>query len=68
MPIVQIHNSDASFEQTETHDSILRAGLAAGLGLSYECNSGGCGSCKFELIEGEVEELWRMRRDCPPAI
>ena len=35
MPIVQIHNSDASFEQTETHDSILRAGLAAGLGLSY---------------------------------
>ncbi|MGK4358034.1 2Fe-2S iron-sulfur cluster-binding protein [Ectopseudomonas chengduensis] len=58
MPIVQIHNSDASFEQTETHDSILRAGLAAGLGLSYECNSGGCGSCKFELIEGEVEELW----------
>jgi len=58
MPIVQIHNSDASFEQTETHDSILRAGLAAGHGLSYECNSGGCGSCKFELIEGEVEELW----------
>lgn len=58
MPIVQIHNSADSFEQTERHDSILRAGLGAGLGLSYECNSGGCGSCKFELIEGEVEELW----------
>ncbi len=58
MPIVHIHDSDLSFEQRETHDAILRAGLAAGLGLSYECNSGGCGSCKFELIEGEVEELW----------
>lgn len=39
-------------------DSILRAALRAGVGLSYECNSGGCGGCKFELIEGEVENLW----------
>lgn len=58
MPIVQIKNSGESFEQTEAHSTILRAGLGAGLGLSYECNSGGCGSCKFELVEGEVEELW----------
>ncbi len=58
MPTIHIHDSDLSFEQLEAHDTLLRAGLAAGLGLSYECNSGGCGSCKFELIEGEVEELW----------
>lgn len=39
-------------------DTVLRAALRAGLGFPYECNSGGCGSCKFELIEGEVENLW----------
>lgn len=39
-------------------DSILRAALRAGLGLSYECNSGGCGGCKFELLEGEIDTLW----------
>lgn len=39
-------------------DTVLRAALRAGLGFPYECNSGGCGSCKFELLEGEVENLW----------
>lgn len=35
-------------------DAILRAGLRAGLALPYECNVGGCGSCKFELLAGEI--------------
>lgn len=39
-------------------DTILRAALRAGLGYSYECNSGGCGGCKFELVSGEIETLW----------
>lgn len=39
-------------------DTVLRAILRAGLGFPYECNSGGCGSCKFELIEGELTCLW----------
>ena len=39
-------------------DTLLRAGLRQGLGLAYECNVGACGSCKFDLIEGEVEDLW----------
>ena len=39
-------------------DNLLRAGLRAGIGLPYECNAGGCGSCKFELISGEIEEVW----------
>jgi len=37
---------------------LLRAGLRAGLGMSYECNVGACGSCKFDLVEGDVEVLW----------
>lgn len=39
-------------------DSILRAALRAGVGLAYECNSGACGGCKFELLAGEIETLW----------
>ena len=39
-------------------DTVLRAALRAGMGFPYECNSGGCGSCVFELREGEVENLW----------
>lgn len=39
-------------------DTLLRAGLRQGLGLAYECNVGACGSCKFELIEGEVDDLF----------
>lgn len=54
-----IHNEKdgTSFAQADG-DTILRAALRAGLGLSYECNSGGCGGCKFDLLEGEIEELW----------
>ncbi|PHR86777.1 MAG: oxidoreductase [Leeuwenhoekiella sp.] len=58
MPIIRIDNTNESFEQIEEQDCILRAGLRAGLGLPYECNSGGCGSCKFQILKGEVEELW----------
>lgn len=47
----------SSFVQADG-DSILRAALRAGVGLAYECNSGGCGGCKFELLAGEIETLW----------
>ena len=43
-------------------DTLLRAGLRAGLGLPYECNAGSCGTCKVELIEGQVTSL---RPDAP---
>ena len=38
-------------------DTVLRAGLRAGLGFPYECNTGACGTCKYELIDGEVIDL-----------
>lgn len=39
-------------------DTIMRAALRAGVGLPYECNVGACGTCKVELVEGEVESNW----------
>jgi toluene monooxygenase electron transfer component len=45
------------FQQAEG-DTVLRAALRAGIGFPYECSSGGCGSCKFELLDGEVANLW----------
>lgn len=39
-------------------DTILRAALRAGLGFPYECNSGGCGTCKFEILSGSIKNLW----------
>lgn len=56
-PIILNEKDGSSFEQQEG-DTLLRAALRAGVGLSYECNSGGCGGCKFELLQGEVETLW----------
>jgi toluene monooxygenase electron transfer component len=44
-------------------DTILRAALRAGIAMPYSCNTGSCGNCRFELIEGDVRHL---RRD-PPA-
>ena len=55
-PIILNEKDGSSFEQREG-DTLLRAALRAGVGLSYECNSGGCGGCKFELLQGEVETL-----------
>jgi toluene monooxygenase electron transfer component len=38
-------------------DTLLRAALRAGVPVAYECNSGGCGSCKFTLESGGVESV-----------
>jgi len=47
----------------EDGDTILRAALRNGIGMPYSCNTGSCGNCRFDLVEGSVEHL----RDDPPA-
>ena len=53
-----------SFTGTDTDvgcapaETILLAGLRAGLPLPYECASGGCGTCRAQLIEGSVTSRW----------
>lgn len=54
---IAIEGGAIEFQQQDG-DTVLRAALRAGNGFPYECNSGGCGSCKFGLVEGEVENLW----------
>lgn len=43
-------------------DTLLRAALRAGVGLPYECNTGSCGTCKYQLRDGDVTDL---RPDAP---
>lgn len=39
-------------------ETVLYAGLAAGVELPYECATGTCGTCKAKLIEGSVRDAW----------
>jgi CDP-4-dehydro-6-deoxyglucose reductase, E3 len=41
----------------EGRDTLLEAGLKAGLKLNYGCGNGTCGLCKARVIEGEVTKL-----------
>lgn len=56
-PRILIDGGDA-FAFAAEEDTILRAALRAGLGFPHECSVGGCGACRFDLVEGEVETLW----------
>jgi len=38
-------------------ESILAAGLHAGINLRYRCDNGSCGECASRLIEGKVKTL-----------
>ncbi len=41
----------------EGNESILEAGLKAGLHLDYGCSSGNCGHCRARVAEGEVQQI-----------
>lgn len=56
--LIRIEGAEASAFRCRDGDTILSGALRSGIGYHYECNSGGCGSCQFELIEGELTELW----------
>ena len=37
-------------------ETLLEAGLGAGVNMPYSCGLGGCGACKLKLVAGEVVE------------
>ena len=47
----------------EGHDTLLQAGMRAGLKLNYGCGNGSCGMCKVRLIDGQVART--MHTDYP---
>jgi len=62
MPSITKHPDGPTIDCADG-DTVLRAVLRSGMGMSYSCNVGSCGNCRFELIEGEVQHL----REDPPA-
>ena len=52
---VAIANSGLTVK-VDDGDTLLSGILRAGVGVPYECNAGGCGSCKYTLLEGEVAD------------
>lgn len=53
---VHIKNTGHEFFVDGTN-SILEAGLSAGLALNYGCSNGNCGNCKAKLISGEIKKI-----------
>lgn len=51
--LVTIEPSGRQFS-VQTHQTILEAALAQGIGLPYGCKDGACGSCKCQKLAGEV--------------
>ncbi|WP_088286918.1 2Fe-2S iron-sulfur cluster-binding protein [Ideonella sp. A 288] len=47
----------------EGHDTLLQAGMRAGLKLNYGCGNGTCGMCKVRVIDGQVTRT--MATDYP---
>lgn len=54
---VEVTGTPVKFE-CAADDTLLRAGLRAGVGMPYECNVGSCGTCKVEMVSGDVEAVW----------
>ncbi len=46
------------YDVSAEEDTLLRGLLRAGVGFPHDCSVGGCGSCRFELVSGEMETLW----------
>jgi len=57
MPYTIRIDGSADSAEAEPGDTVLDALLMAGVGFAYSCQAGNCGTCKCELLEGEVVEL-----------
>ncbi|MBT3197294.1 MAG: 2Fe-2S iron-sulfur cluster binding domain-containing protein, partial [Gammaproteobacteria bacterium] len=43
--------------ECSSRESILQAGLRAGLPLRYKCTNGSCGECRSRLLSGTIESI-----------
>jgi toluene monooxygenase electron transfer component len=54
---ITVEGGEVSFP-CSPDDTILRSALRAGIAFPYECNVGACGNCKFQLVDGELQQRW----------
>lgn len=54
--LVSIADSGLS-APAEPGDTVLSSLLGHGIGFAYSCQAGNCGTCKCELVSGEILEL-----------
>src|SRR5690606_13301213 len=57
--VVTIATTGQSFRRPKD-ELILDAGLEAGIALPHNCRGGACGTCKSQILEGEVDHGWVM--------
>ena len=50
----------------EAGDTILESLLRAGVPFPFSCQAGNCGTCKCELLSGDVHELERSEQALSP--
>ena len=53
---ITVRPSGHTFE-AEPSETVLQAGLRAGLNLGHSCANGGCGDCRARLLKGEISVL-----------
>ncbi len=58
MPVTLTFREQEHALSSEPGERLLYACLRHGIDLPYECATGTCGSCKADLVSGEVEDLW----------
>lgn len=57
MPVcIRLYPADRQFDLIGA-DTLLEAGLRAGLAMNYGCSSGNCGLCKARVLSGEVQKV-----------
>jgi benzoate/toluate 1,2-dioxygenase reductase subunit len=66
---VTLHFTDGEMRKLviSAGESILDAGLAAGLPLLYQCRSGSCGACVATLLEGDTRNRTGRGSNLLPA-
>jgi ring-1,2-phenylacetyl-CoA epoxidase subunit PaaE len=52
---VIMDGNHASFTMDKDKESLLDAGLRAGIDMRYSCKGGVCSTCRCKVLEGEVE-------------
>ena len=52
---VIMDGSATSFTMAQDQESLLDAGLRAGIDMRYSCKGGVCSTCRCKLVEGQVD-------------